>query len=184
MPNVTSAFGTTWKSLRTECGLSLLLTLASAAAFAQEIAAPDRRAFADGLMSRGLVQLALPEYRALAADAATPERDVVLYRLAECARQTGDRDAAKKACTVDRTGMDKRFNEKVGEVLEMPLTTDLKKLQIFVDRSSVEIFANEGEATFTTHLYPTEKEFGYTASGNISITFRKMQPSVKDTFVV
>lgn len=98
MPNVTSAFGTTWKSLRTACGLSLLLTLASAAAFAQEIAAPDRRAFADGLMSRGLVQLALPEYRALAADAATPERDVVLYRLAECARQTGDRDAAKKAC--------------------------------------------------------------------------------------
>ncbi|MBQ6925088.1 MAG: tetratricopeptide repeat protein, partial [Kiritimatiellae bacterium] len=78
--------------------MSLLLTLASAAAFAQEIAAPDRRAFADGLMSRGLVQLALPEYRALAADAATPERDVVLYRLAECARQTGDRDAAKKAC--------------------------------------------------------------------------------------
>ena len=60
MPNVTSAFGTTWKSLRTACGLSLLLTLASAAAFAQEIAAPDRRAFADGHMSRGLVQLALP----------------------------------------------------------------------------------------------------------------------------
>ena len=78
-------------------GAIILLALAFAAR-AQEISSPDRRAFADGLMARGLIQLALPEYRALAADAATPERDVVLYRLAECARQTGDSGAAEKAC--------------------------------------------------------------------------------------
>ena len=65
---------------------------------AQEIASPDRRAFADGLMARGLIQLALPEYRALAANTATPERDVVLYRLAECERQAGNAAAAEKAC--------------------------------------------------------------------------------------
>ena len=49
-------------------------------------------------MSRGLIQLALPEYRALAADAATQDRDVVLYRLAECERQAGNAAAAEKAC--------------------------------------------------------------------------------------
>ena len=65
---------------------------------AQEISSPDRRAFADGLMSRGLIQLALPEYRALAAKADTPDRDVVLYRLAECERQAGNLDAAGKVC--------------------------------------------------------------------------------------
>ncbi len=78
-------------------GATLLFALALAAQ-AQEISSPDRRAFADGLMSRGLIQLALPEYRALAADAATPERDVVLYRLAECERQAGNAGAAEKAC--------------------------------------------------------------------------------------
>ncbi|MBQ6376467.1 MAG: GH32 C-terminal domain-containing protein, partial [Lachnospiraceae bacterium] len=67
---------------------------------------------------------------------------------------------------------------------EMPLERDLEKMQIFVDRSSVEIFANDGEATFTTHLYPTGEEFGHTASGSISLKIRRVQPSVADTFVV
>ncbi len=96
--DVTFVFRKTLKSFWAAFGLSLLLALFATSAFAQEIAAPDRRAFADGLMSRGLVELALPEYRALAADAATPERDVVLYRLAECARQTGALADAEKAC--------------------------------------------------------------------------------------
>lgn len=65
---------------------------------AQGIAAQDRRAFADGLLSRGLAALALPEYKALAADASTPERDVVLFRLAECQRQTGDAKGAEASC--------------------------------------------------------------------------------------
>ena len=78
-------------------GVLVLVALAFTT-LAQEISSPDRRAFADGLMSRGLIQLALPEYRALAADAAIPERDVVLYRLAECERQAGNPDAAEKAC--------------------------------------------------------------------------------------
>lgn len=65
---------------------------------AQGVATQDRRAFADGLLSRGLAALALPEYQALAADASTPERDVVLFRLAECQRQTGDAKGAEKSC--------------------------------------------------------------------------------------
>ncbi len=85
------------QSLRMASAMALILAFAPAAQ-AQDVSSPDRRAFADGLMSRGLVRLALPEYRALAADAATPEHDVILYRLAECERQAGNAVAAEKAC--------------------------------------------------------------------------------------
>ena len=43
------------------------------------------------------------------------------------------------------------------------------KLQIFVDRSSVEIFANDGEVTLTDRIYPLEHSVGievYSLNGN------------------
>ena len=47
----------------------------------------DRRAFADGLYSRGMHALAAREYDALLKDLPdVAERDVVLYRLGECLR--------------------------------------------------------------------------------------------------
>lgn len=64
-----------------------------------DVIGDDRRALADGLMSRGLVKLALPEYATLAAkNPPPPELDIILSRLAECQRQTGARDAAQKTC--------------------------------------------------------------------------------------
>ena len=93
-------------------------------------------------------------------------------------------DAAAKTFTVDRSGMDKRFNISVGEHLEMPLTRAPGKLDIFVDRCSVEIFAGEGEATFTTHLYPTGREFNYTASDGVGLHIFPMARSVTDEFIV
>lgn len=51
------------------------------------IEAGDRKLLADGLLSRGLYNLALPEYRALADRKPPPrELDVILYRLGECQR--------------------------------------------------------------------------------------------------
>ena len=93
-------------------------------------------------------------------------------------------DAARKACRVDRSGMDKRFNIPVGEVLDMPVETPLKKLRVFVDRCSVEIFANDGESTFTTHLYPTDREFHYTATEGVLLRGWEMEKAVTDEFVV
>ena len=92
-------------------------------------------------------------------------------------------DSAAKRCTVDRSGMDRRFNQSVGEVLDMPLDAPLKKLRVFIDRCSAEIFANDGEATFTTHVYPTEREFNYTLSGG-TLRGWTLKPSVTDEFVV
>jgi beta-fructofuranosidase len=71
----------------------------------------------------------------------------------------------------------------VGEVLEMPLEAPLNKLRIFVDRCSMELFANDGEATFTTHLYPTEGEFGYTLTGG-RLRGWTLRASVTDEFIV
>ena len=80
--------------------------------------------------------------------------------------------------------MNKRFNENVGEVLEMPLDRPLEKLRIFADKCSVEIFANDGESTFTTHLYPEADEFNYTATDNVEVKIWTLAPSVKDDFVI
>ncbi len=93
-------------------------------------------------------------------------------------------DRESGICRVDRTGMDKRFNEKVGEVLTMPLNSPLTSLRIFIDRSSTEIFVNQGEATFTTHSYPTEQEFHYTLSDGAEMKMWTLKPSVRDDFVI
>ena len=92
-------------------------------------------------------------------------------------------DSASKRCTVDRSGMDQRFNQQVGEALDMPLDAPLTKLRVFIDRCSAEIFANDGEATFTTHVYPTEREFNYTLNGG-ELKIWKLKASVTDEFVV
>lgn len=93
-------------------------------------------------------------------------------------------DAAKKTCRVDRSGMDRRFNEQVGELLDMPLEAPLQRLRAFIDHSSVELFANDGEATFTTHLYPTEREFHFAASDGVRVRGWAMQRAVTDEFVI
>ena len=78
---------------------AFLLCGAYGSAFAQtpDALERDRREIADGLMSRGLFALAVPEYEALSKLQPPPaELDVILYRLAECQRQTGDLAAATK----------------------------------------------------------------------------------------
>ena len=88
-------------------------------------------------------------------------------------------DAAKRVCTFDKSGMINRCNEQIGEVLDMPLENGLRKLDIFVDRSTVEYFANDGEATFSAHSYPTAEEFHYTANGAAAVKIWNMKASVK-----
>ena len=93
-------------------------------------------------------------------------------------------DAARNVCTVSKKGLVNRFNEAVGEELEMPLRTPLKKLNIFIDHSSVEIFVNDGEETFTSHVYPTDQEHGYVIEGKADVRLWNYSASVKDDFVV
>ncbi len=93
-------------------------------------------------------------------------------------------DAATRTAAVDKTGLDKRFNEAVFETLDMPLDRPLEDLRVFVDHSSVEIFANGGEAVFTTHSYPTGREHHFAISEGAKLTVWTLAASVKDDFVV
>ncbi len=89
-----------------------------------------------------------------------------------------------KTVTVDRTGLNKRFNQKVFEVLDMPLETELRSLRIFIDHSSVEFFVNEGEEVFTSHCYPEDTEHHYTASEGTEMHIWPLRASVNDDFVI
>ena len=93
-------------------------------------------------------------------------------------------DAGSGTCTIDRTGLNKRFNMAVGEVLDMPLENPLTSLRIFVDHSTTEYFVNNGEAVFTTHSYPEAEEFHYTATDGAAVKIYRLSPSVRDDFVV
>ena len=97
---------------------------------------------------------------------------------------TIDYDEKTKTFTVDKSKMDKRFNEKIFEVLEMPIQSELKKMRILIDRSSVEIFVNGGEETFTMHLYPTERETGFVLSDNVKAVIYPLEKAATDEFVV
>lgn len=91
-------------------------------------------------------------------------------------------DATSKHCTVDRRSMAKRFNQEVGEVLNIPIEDELETLTIYLDRSSVEIFVNQGEATFTSHIYPTEEESFYQVRGELELELWSLKSSVTDEF--
>jgi TolA-binding protein len=58
----------------------------------------ERVQFADGLFSRGLYDMARQEYEALLArPEPPPDRDVLLFRLAECHRELGSKSDAERA---------------------------------------------------------------------------------------
>ena len=48
----------------------------------------------------------------------------------------------------------------------------------------MELFINGGEATFTSHIYPTAGEHNYTVSDGAKVTIYPLSPSVVDDFVV
>ncbi len=129
----------------------------------------------------------LPAACEIDVQAADPGKDFDLNLFTRADGTGGMRmhyDAAKKTCTIDRSTMNLRFNEKVGECLSLKLEEGLSKLQIFADRCSVEYFFNDGEATFTSHCYPTAEEFHYTADEGTALTIWKLNASVKDDFVI
>ena len=92
-------------------------------------------------------------------------------------------DPARGIVTADRTGLDRRFNRQVGEVLSFPLDSPLRKLRVFIDSNSAELFLNDGEATFTTHVYPTEREHRFTVTPGTRTRLWCLGTSVTDAFV-
>lgn len=72
-------------------------------------------------------------------------------------------DANKEQLFIDRSRSDhKDFDEAFNGNQRAPLKAKNGriKLRIFLDRSSVEVFGNDGEAVITTQIFPSEKSEG------------------------
>lgn len=93
-------------------------------------------------------------------------------------------DDSKKEITVDRSGLERRFNTAWGEQRTRPLPKGLFHLRFFIDRSSVEIFVNDGDAVFSTRIFPTEGESRLIAEGDASIHLWELKRAVQEEFIV
>ena len=93
-------------------------------------------------------------------------------------------DDAGRTITVDRSGMNRRFNTEQGEQRVRPLPKGLSHLRIFIDKSSVEIFVNDGDAVFSSRIFPTEGEDRLIVQGDSSIHLWELSRAVEETFAV
>ena len=91
-------------------------------------------------------------------------------------------DDAEKEITLDRSQMSKRFNTEQGESRTRPLLKGLSHLRIFIDRSSIEIFVNDGDAVFSSRIFPIAVEKRLIAQGDVSIHLWELERAVTDDF--
>ena len=89
-----------------------------------------------------------------------------------------------KEITVDRSGLARRFNIEHGEQRTRPLPKGLSHLRFFIDRSSVEIFVNDGDAVFSTRIFPTEGEERLIIKGDASVHLWELKRAVEESFAV
>ena len=93
-------------------------------------------------------------------------------------------DDSRREITVDRSGMERRFNTELGEQRTRPLPKGLFHLRFFIDRSSVEIFVNDGDAVFSSRVFPTEGESRLRISGDASLHLWELNRAVEETFTI
>ena len=154
--------------------------------------------------NRRLIQQPLDELRALRGRKLDLETTDILPRVCEMelisrggdmklrlfagADGTGglliDYDDREKQITVDRSGMRRRFNRELGEQRTRPLPKGLFHLRIFLDRSSVEIFVNDGDAVFSSRIFPEQGEDRLRLEADASLHLWELNPAVTDDFRV
>ena len=93
-------------------------------------------------------------------------------------------DNGAKEITVDRSGLEKRFNTALGEQRTRPLPKGLFHLRIFIDRSSVEIFVNDGDAVFSSRIFPVKGEERLFIDGDVSTHLWELKKAMEEDFSV
>ena len=151
---------------------------------------------------RRLIQQPLDELRALRGKKLDLESTDLLPRVCEMelisrggdlklrlfARADGsgglliDYNDAEKTVTVDRSGLARRFNVELGEQRSRPLPKGLFHLRVFLDRSSIEIFVNDGDAVFSSRIFPAEGEDRLRVEGDASLHLWELKSAVTDDF--
>lgn len=69
-------------------------------------------------------------------------------------------DPQEQKLSLDRTNSGEPLNEEYGTVRTAALSRPLSDLRLFVDTSSIEVFANDGECVFTSRIFPKEGSTG------------------------
>ena len=81
-------------------------------------------------------------------------------------------DPSVKKITIDRSRCGIPFAEDFGTTRTLTVEQmDAVKLQIFVDTSSIEIFVNDGEGTFTSRVFPQAGETGLSLAAGSTIDY-------------
>ena len=61
---------------------------------------------------------------------------------------------------LDRTNSGEKFGLDYGSIRKVTFTAPIIKFHIFMDSSSIEIFINDGEETFTSRIFPGKNSSG------------------------
>lgn len=85
---------------------------------------------------------------------------------------------------INRSGMKKRFNTQWGQVRTHDLAHPLHHLRIFIDSSSIEVYVNNGDALFTSRVFPEADEHQFSIKGEADAKIWTLKDAVKDDFVV
>ena len=94
-----------------------------------------------------------------------------------------DRNA--QVLTVDRSALNHQINEEFGAVRRIALENGLSALDVYVDRSSVEIFVNNGEKVVSARVFPEADERILRMGGkDINLAIYSPLKSVEDNFII
>lgn len=94
-------------------------------------------------------------------------------------------DKLRQNLQIDRGDLNNNCNPRYGTIRRVHLDHGLRSLQIFIDRSSIEIFINDGEYVMTSRIFPDPEEHLLRMSGkNISLRIYDANRTVNDDFVL
>ena len=85
---------------------------------------------------------------------------------------------------LDRSGLLVKINAEHGYIRSHKLSSPLKDIKIFIDASSVELFINDGEESYTSRVFPKKGEIGFSIKGASELRMWKLNDGVIDSFIV
>ena len=113
--------------------------------------------------------------------------DALLHLFSDASGEGGVQiryDDAAREITVDRGHMRVTWGEEEGFCRTRPLENRLAHLRIYIDRSSIEIFVNDGDAVFTSRVFPEEGEHFARVEADAFTRMWTLKPAVKDRFLI
>lgn len=93
-------------------------------------------------------------------------------------------DPETKKLIMDKSSLFHQTNTDFGKTRQVYLENGLNMLDIYQDRSSVEVFINEGEYVMSVRVFPTEEENQLFIQGKVEMNVFDAVNTVRDDFVI